>query len=59
MRSRFDVGRFATQLLDVRRLTLRDVRDYGVTAEELAELKAPFVEWAGALQLRSDPNVLP
>lgn len=54
----FDISRFATQLLDVRRLTLRDVRDYGATAEDLAELQSRFVEWAIALRSQHEPDAL-
>lgn len=50
----FEVGMFAQQLAGVRRLNPRDVRGYGVTAEELEEIKSRCVEWASALQHRSD-----
>lgn len=48
----FESGRFALQLLNVRRLTPRDVRSYGVTAEQLEEVKLRCTEWATAIQRR-------
>jgi len=46
----FEVGMFAQQLAGVGRLTPRDVRGYGVTAEELEDVKTRCAEWASALQ---------
>lgn len=50
----FELGMFATQLAGVRRLTPRDVNGYGVTAEELEDVKTRCAEWAVTLQQPPD-----
>ncbi len=45
----FEVGMFAQQLAGVGRLTLRDVRGYGVTAEDLEGVKTRCTRWADTL----------
>lgn len=54
----FEVGMFAQQLAGVRRLTPRDVRGYGVTAEDLEEVKTRCTRWADTLQQQraSEPH---
>lgn len=54
----FEVGMFAAQLASVRRLTARDVRAYGVTADELEGVKTRCLQWADALARRgpADPD---
>lgn len=49
----FEVAMFAQQLTAVRRLTLRDVSSYGVTAEELEDVKTRCAQWAETLQQQS------
>lgn len=46
----FEVGMFAQQLAAVRRLTPRDVRGYGVSAEELEDVKTRCAAWVVTLQ---------
>ena len=46
----FQVGMFAERLAAVRRLTPRDVSSYGVTAQELADVKTRCTRWAQDLQ---------
>lgn len=46
----FDTALFAAQLAGVHRLTPRDVRGYGVTAEALDGVKARCGQWASLLR---------
>ncbi len=46
----FEVGMFAQQLAGVSRITLADVRRYGVTAEQLENIKTRCTRWAVELQ---------
>ncbi len=46
----FEVGMFAEQLAGVRRLTLPDVRPYGVTAEQLEGVKRRYLRWVSVLR---------
>ncbi|MDN5763694.1 MAG: nucleotidyl transferase AbiEii/AbiGii toxin family protein [Microlunatus sp.] len=50
----FEVDMFAQQLVGVRRLTPRDVRGYGVTADQLEDVKARCLQWASTLQKQPD-----
>ena len=53
----FEVGMFADQLTAVSRIRLRDVRAYGVTADQLEDIKTRSVQWAHVLQHEPDhPN---
>lgn len=53
----FEAGMFAQQLAGVRRLTPRDVRGYGVTPEELEDVKTRCVQWASTLQQQLDSGM--
>lgn len=46
----FEAGMFATQLERVNRLTVDDLKEYGVDAAELAAIKERLTGWAAQLQ---------
>ncbi|WP_220093037.1 nucleotidyl transferase AbiEii/AbiGii toxin family protein [Actinomyces sp. Z5] len=46
----FDIDMFARQLEAVNRVTPLDVRRYGVTPEQLEEVKSRCLQWAAALR---------
>ena len=51
----FDVAVFAQQLRGVARITLLDVRRYGVSAEDLQTLKTRCIQWAAQLPSATTP----
>jgi hypothetical protein len=46
----FETAMFATQLERVQRLTVEDLREYGVDEAELAAIKRRFMSWAVFIQ---------
>ena len=52
----FEVGMFADQLTAVSRIRLRDVRAYGVTADQLEDIKTRSVQWSDTLRHQPDEH---
>lgn len=49
----FEIGMFAQQLANVRRITVPDVRRYGVTTDRLESIKTRCTQWAADLLSQS------